>query len=77
MDEVKELAKAWGFWLALGFVTIDDRHNRNLADTISLVLFAIVTLAVIGTTLRSLYRFTRALHRLTVARRSAEADPTG
>ncbi|MEV7282414.1 hypothetical protein [Streptomyces sp. NPDC093111] len=71
-DEAKDLAKQWGFWLLMGLMTMDDRHNRNLGDTISLVLFGILTLVIAGATLRFLYRLVTGA----ATRRRAEAGPT-
>ncbi|MFD5323589.1 hypothetical protein [Streptomyces sp. NPDC127092] len=72
-DEAKELVKGWGLWLAMSLFTIDDRRNKDLSDTISLLIFGIVTLVVVGWTLRYLYQLARVLYRL--ARASLRGRP--
>ncbi|MFD5323580.1 hypothetical protein [Streptomyces sp. NPDC127092] len=52
----------------MGFFKLDDRRDKDLGDTISLVIFGMVTVVVVGWTLRYLYRLARLPYRLARAR---------
>jgi heme/copper-type cytochrome/quinol oxidase subunit 2 len=55
-DGATTLAVLWGGWLLFVIKAVPHRHNRNIGDTIFLVLLGLFTLFVLGMTVRFVYR---------------------
>ncbi|WP_030556836.1 hypothetical protein [Streptomyces exfoliatus] len=54
--ELKTLTVMWGAWVLAGIRVAPHRYNTDFVDTIALVFYGLGSLAVIGMTIRFLYR---------------------
>ncbi|MFF8610927.1 hypothetical protein ACF06X_34030 [Streptomyces sp. NPDC015346] len=58
--DAKELGSGWAVWLGATWLTADDLHNRNLQETVSMILWCLVTAALAWTHIRFLARLAKA-----------------
>ncbi|MEU7008398.1 hypothetical protein [Streptomyces sp. NPDC046332] len=62
--EVKSLAVVWGCWLVCGVKTAPHRYDRDVDDTIFLILFGSFTLFALGMSGRFVYRLATIRSRI-------------